>query len=114
MRAVRNETLADIKVEFMDKAACCVVMASKGYPGKYETGFEIKVAPDCEAEVYVAGAKLDGDQGLTGGGRVLGVVAVADDLISAVDKAYKEVPKVTFDNAYCRSDIGQKAIKALK
>ena len=89
-------------------------MASKGYPGKYETGFEIKVADDIEAEVYVAGAKLDGDKVLTAGGRVLGVVAVADDLISAVDKAYKEVPKVTFDNAYCRSDIGQKAIKALK
>ena len=114
MKAVRNETLADTKVEFKDMAACCVVMASKGYPGKYETGFEIKVAPDCEAEVYVAGAKLDGDKVLAAGGRVLGVVAVADDLISAVDKAYGEVPKVTFDNAYYRHDIGQKAIKALK
>ncbi len=114
MKAVREETLADINVEFMDKAACCVVMASKGYPGKYETGFEIKIKDDCKAEVYVAGAKCDGDKVLTAGGRVLGVVAVADDLISAVDKAYKEVPKVTFDNAYCRSDIGQKAIKALK
>ena len=114
MKAVRNETLSDINVEFKDMAACCVVMASKGYPGKYETGFEIKVAEGCEAEVYVAGAKLDGDKVLSAGGRVLGVVAVADDLISAVDKAYKEVPKVTFDNAYCRSDIGQKAIKALK
>ncbi len=114
MKAVRDENLADINVQFMDKAACCVVMASKGYPGKYETGFEIKVAPDCEAEVYVAGAKCDGDKVLTAGGRVLGVVAVADDLISAVDKAYKEVPKVTFDNAYYRRDIGQRAIKALK
>ena len=113
MQAVRNETLADINVEFKDMAACCVVMASKGYPGKYETGFEIKVAPDIDAEVYVAGAKCDGDKVLTAGGRVLGVVAVADDLVSAVDKAYKEVPNVTFDNAYYRSDIGQKAIKAL-
>ncbi len=114
MKAVRNETLADINVEFMDKAACCVVLASNGYPGKYETGFEIKIADDCAAEVYVAGAKLDGDKVLSAGGRVLGVVAVADDLISAVNKAYEEVPKVTFDNAYCRSDIGQRAIKALK
>ena len=113
MQAVRNETLADINVEFKDMAACCVVMASKGYPGKYETGFEIKVAPDIDAEVYVAGAKCDGDKVRTAGGRVLGVVAVADDLVSAVDKAYKEVPNVTFDNAYYRSDIGQKAIKAL-
>ena len=113
MKAVREETLADIKVEFKDMAACCVVMASKGYPGKYETGFEIKIADDIDAEVYVAGAKCDGDKVLTAGGRVLGVVAVADDLISAVDKTYKEVTKVTFQNAYCRSDIGQKAIKAL-
>ena len=114
MKAVREETLSEIKVEFKDMAACCVVMASKGYPGKYETGFEIKIANDCKAEVYVAGAKLDGDKVLTAGGRVLGVVAVADDLVSAVEKAYAEVPKVTFDNAYCRSDIGQKAINALK
>lgn len=114
MKAVREETLSEIKVEFKDMAACCVVMASKGYPGKYETGFEITIANDCKAEVYVAGAKLDGDKVLTAGGRVLGVVAVADDLVSAVEKAYAEVPKVTFDNAYCRSDIGQKAINALK
>jgi len=114
MKAVREETLSEIKVEFKDMAACCVVLASKGYPGKYETGFEIKIANDCKAEVYVAGAKLDGDKVLTAGGRVLGVVAVADDLVSAVEKAYAEVPKVTFDNAYCRSDIGQKAINALK
>ena len=113
MKAVRDEKLADIEVRFADKAACCVVMASKGYPGKYETGYEIKIANNIDVEVYVAGAKLDGDKVLTSGGRVLGVVAVADDLISAVDKAYKEVPKVTFDNAYCRSDIGQRAIKAL-
>ena len=114
MKAVREETLSEIKVEFKDMAACCVVLASKGYPGKYETGFEIKIANDCKAEVYVAGAKLDGDKVLTAGGRVLGVVAVANDLVSAVEKAYAEVPKVTFDNAYCRSDIGQKAINALK
>ncbi|MBQ5911084.1 MAG: phosphoribosylamine--glycine ligase [Clostridia bacterium] len=114
MKAVREETLSNIKVEFMDKAACCVVLASRGYPGKYETGYEIKIAEDCKAEVYVAGAKLDGDKVLTAGGRVLGVVAVADDLVSAVDKAYGEVPKVTFDNAYFRSDIGKRAINALK
>ena len=114
MKAVREEKLSEIKVEFADKAACCVVMASKGYPGKYETGYEIKIADGIDAEVYVAGAKLSDDKVLTAGGRVLGVVAVADDLISAVDKAYKEVSKVTFDNAYCRSDIGQRAIKALK
>ena len=113
MKAVRDEKLADIEVKFANKAACCVVMASKGYPGKYETGFEIKVSENCKAEVYVAGAKLENEKVLTAGGRVLGVVAVADDLVSAVEKAYKEVPNVTFSNAYYRSDIGQKAIKAL-
>ena len=114
MQAVRDEKLSEVDVKFSDKSACCVVMASNGYPGKYETGYEIKIADDCSAQVFVAGAKLDGKRVLTAGGRVLGVVAVADDLVSAVEKAYMEVPKVTFDNAYYRKDIGQRAIKALK
>ena len=114
MQAVRDEKLSEVDVKFGAKSACCVVMASNGYPGKYETGYEIKIADDCSAQVFVAGAKLDGEKVLTAGGRVLGVVAVADDLVSAVYKAYKEVPKVTFDNAYYRKDIGQRAIKALK
>ena len=113
MKAVREEKLADTKVKFMDKAACCVVMASKGYPGKYETGFEIKIDKTCEAKVYVAGAKLDGDKVLTAGGRVLGVVSVADTLKEAVDKAYGEIPKVTFENAYYRKDIGKRALQIL-
>ena len=114
MKAVRDEKLSDVQVKFANKAACCVVMASKGYPGKYETGYEIKIADDCEAEVYVAGAKISDGKVVTAGGRVLGVVAVADDLISAVDRAYGQMPKVTFENAYFRRDIGQRAINALK
>ena len=114
MRAVREERLSEIEVKFTDKSACCVVLASKGYPEKYETGFEITIDKDIDAQVYVAGAKLSGDKVVTSGGRVLGVTAVADNLIAAVDKAYKEVPKVKFENAYCRSDIGSRAIKALK
>ena len=113
MKAVRDEKLAETKVKFMDKAACCVVMASNGYPGKYETGFEIKVDDTCKAEVYVAGAKLDGNKVLTAGGRVLGVVSVADTLKEAVDKAYGEIPKVTFENAYYRKDIGKRALQIL-
>ena len=114
MQAVSNGTLGDIKVEFSEGSACCVVMASNGYPGKYETGFEIKVSPDINASVYIAGAKLEGNKLVTGGGRVLGVAATAESLEKAVEKAYKEVENVSFENAFYRKDIGQKALAALK
>ena len=114
MQAVSNETLAETKVEFSEGAACCVVVASDGYPGKYETGFEITMNNSAEGEVYVAGAKLENGKLLTAGGRVLGVTSTADSLEKAIKKAYAEVKKVTFENAYCRSDIGAKALAALK
>jgi phosphoribosylamine--glycine ligase len=114
MQACADGTLADTEVKFSDGAACCVIMASDGYPQKYASGFEITVADDCEAEVYVAGAKLADGKMLSAGGRVLGVTATADDLKSAIDKAYANVPKVNFENAYYRHDIGQKALMALK
>lgn len=113
MKAVAEEKLADTEVKFRDGAACCVVMASKGYPQKYDSGFEIKIADTCKAEVYVAGAKLTGGKVVTAGGRVLGVVATADTLKEAIDKAYAEVDNVTFENAFYRHDIGQRALKAL-
>ncbi len=112
-KAVREEKLAETKVSFKDGAACCVVVASNGYPGKYDTGYEIKIADDTDAEVYVAGAKIVDGKTVTAGGRVLGVVSTAPDLKSAIEKAYENVPKVTFDNAYYRKDIGQRALKAL-
>ena len=87
-------------------------MASAGYPQKYETGFEIKIADDIDGEVYVAGAKLNDGKVVTAGGRVLGATAVADDLKNAIDKAYALVSKINFDNAFYRKDIGQKALKA--
>lgn len=111
MRHVSRGTLCDAEVRFSDKAACCVVMASDGYPQKYETGFEIKLPQDAEC-IYVAGAKLDGEKLLTGGGRVLGVTETADTLQEAIEKAYKTVAKVSFENAYYRHDIGQKALAA--
>ncbi len=114
MKAVSEEKLGDTNVEFSDGAACCVVMASRGYPQKYDSGFEIKIADDSKAEVYVAGAKISDGKVVTAGGRVLGVVATADTLKEAIDKAYAEVEKVTFDNAFYRHDIGQRALKALK
>ena len=114
MRACADGTLANTEVKFSDGAACCVIMASDGYPQKYASGFEITVAEDCEAEVYVAGAKLVDGKMLSAGGRVLGVTATADDLKSAIDKAYANVPKVKFENAYYRRDIGKKALMALE
>ena len=113
MQATRNGTLADCPVEFSDGAACCVVMASDGYPQHYEKGFPITLTPDTdEITTYVAGAKL-GENGelLTNGGRVLGVTATADSLKDAIAKAYAAVEKTRFENAFYRRDIGQKALK---
>lgn len=114
MQAVENGTLADINVEFKDECACCVVMASKGYPQKYETGFEITYDKNLEAEVFVAGAKCEGDRLYTAGGRVLGVVMTAPTLDEAVKLAYSECEKVHFENAYKRNDIGKKALAVLE
>ena len=111
MMACADGTLKNTEVKFADKSACCVVMASEGYPKKYQTGFEIKAEKDENYELYIAGAKLSDDgKLLTGGGRVLGVVSTDDTLRGAVDKAYECVKKVSFDNAFYRKDIGKKAL----
>ena len=114
MKHVADGTLADADVTFADDAACCVVMASEGYPVAYEKGFEITIPEEVE-DVYVAGAKLS-DEGklLTNGGRVLGVTERGTDIREAIEKAYKSVEKIHFDNAFYRNDIGQKALKALE
>lgn len=114
MTAVTEERLSDIEVKFRNESAACVVMASKGYPVSYEKGFEITIPENLEAKVFVAGAKLENGKLLTSGGRVLGVTATADTLKKAIDKAYNEVKKIHFDNAFCRSDIGARALKALE
>ena len=110
MEATTNGTLTEDMVRFSKGAACCVVMASEGYPGKYEIGFEITLPED--GLVYVAGAKLIDGKLLTAGGRVLGAVAAADTLENAIEDAYKLTKKIHFANAYCRKDIGQKALAA--
>ena len=112
MQAVENETLSETEVEFSSGSACCVIMASNGYPGKYETGYEITLPTQTDAQIYVAGAKLEDGKLLSGGGRVLGVTAAADTLEKAIENAYTEVKKVSFGNAFYRKDIGQKALKA--
>ncbi len=112
MQATTNGTLAETEVKFADKNACCVIMASKGYPTAYEKGYEMTIPDAIWDNVYVAGAALKDGKLLTNGGRVLGATAVADTLESAIDDAYKMVETIHFDNAYYRHDIGAKALKA--
>ncbi len=113
MRATTDGTLESCEVKFADKSACCVIMASKGYPEKYESGAEITIADEVYDSVYVAGAKRTDDARLvTAGGRVLGVTAVEDTLGEAIASAYKKVESVKFSTAYYRSDIGARAMKA--
>lgn len=110
MQAVTNETLAVAEVKFADKNACCVIMASEGYPVKYEKGYEITIPEELHKNVFVAGAKLEDGKLLTNGGRVLGVTTVKDTLEDAIKASYEAVEKVHFGNAYFRHDIGQKAL----
>jgi len=112
MMAVEEERLGELEVKFSDGAACCVVMASKGYPKKYDNGFEI-TGLDGKDMVYVAGAKLSGGKLLTAGGRVLGVTETAASLGEAIEKAYKKVKTINFENAYYRNDIGKRAMEVL-
>ncbi len=113
MRAVRDGKLGEMNVEFSEKYACCVVMASKGYPQKYDTGYEISLPKTGEGEqIYIAGAKKEGDLLKTSGGRVLGAVALGDTLYEAIQNAYALSDKIHFANAYRRDDIGARALKA--
>ncbi len=112
MVAVSEERLSEINVEFEKAHACCVVMASKGYPADYEKGFELRIPAEIEGSVYVAGAAEKDGLLVSNGGRVLGCTAVAESLSLAVEKAYDAVSRISFDNAYYRKDIGAKALKA--
>ena len=109
MKHVSAGTLSEAEVKFSSKHACCVVMASDGYPQKYASGFEITMPAD--KNIYVAGAKLENGKLLTAGGRVLGVTETAATLADAVAAAYETVKTVNFENAYYRKDIGKKALE---
>ncbi len=112
MQAVTNGTLRDTPVTFADAHACCVIMASSGYPLSYEKGYEITIPEALNDAVYVAGAKLADGRLLTSGGRVLGVTAVEGSLKEAVASAYAKVEQITFGNAFYRRDIGARALAA--
>ena len=114
MMACTNGTLADTEVKFADKHACCVILASNGYPSSYKKGFEMTFTDEAAEHTYVAGAKLENGKLLTNGGRVTGTTAIADSLEEAIKEAYRISDGVKFENSYRRSDIGRRALQALK
>lgn len=107
--AIVDERLEDINITWEDGYACCVVIASGGYPDKYDTGFEISglsSVPD-DIVVFHAGTKLSDVAILTNGGRILGITAKGASLKDAVDRAYEGVNCISFEKAYFRTDIGK-------
>ena len=115
MEATANGTLDQVEVRFQNRHACCVVLASEGYPTHYEKGYPITLPQTgAEEEIYIAGAARKDGELVTSGGRVLGAVAVAETLPQAIEKAYDLAGRIHFDNAYCRRDIGQRALAAGK
>ena len=112
MRATKAGNLNDVDVEFEDRHACCVIVASDGYPLKYDKGYEITIEEDVKPNVYVAGAALKDGKLVNAGGRVLGVVGKGDSLKQAIENAYEMTGKVHFQNAYYRKDIGKRALQA--
>ena len=114
MQAVTEGRLADCDVRFRPEHACCVVLASAGYPGAYGKGYEITIPDAVRPHVFVAGAALKDGRLVTSGGRVLGVTATAGTLPEAVRQAYALADQVTFENRYCRRDIGGRALQVLR
>ena len=113
MQATTNGTLADTEVKFADKHACCVILASNGYPTSYKKGFEMTFTEEALAATFVAGAKKENGKLVTAGGRVTGTTAIADSLADAIKEAYRLSDGVQFEGAYRRSDIGKRALLAL-
>ena len=114
MQATTNGTLSETEVKFSDKSACCVILASDGYPLSYQKGFEIQMSEKAKAQTFVAGAVLKDGKLLSNGGRVLGVTATANTLPEAITQAYALADEIHFDNAFYRRDIGKRALRALE
>jgi len=110
MLAILNGNLADVQIEWRQEAAVCVVMASGGYPGHYETGKVINGLEDAEktgAIVFHAGTTVKNNKIVTAGGRVLGITALGKDVQTARQKAYEAVSKIHFDGMHYRKDISK-------
>ena len=114
MQATTNGTLAETEVKFAQKHACCVILASSGYPTSYKKGFEITMTEEAAAATFVAGGALKDGKLVTSGGRVTGTTAIADSLEEAIREAYRLSDGVKFEGAYRRSDIGRRALQAWK
>jgi len=116
MMAVEDERLADTPVEFSDGAACCVMLASGGYPGKYEKDRVIDLGKaEAMAEIFHSGTgRNDRGELVTAGGRVLGVCCTADDLETAIERAYSAADQVKWDGMILRRDIGKRALGILR
>lgn len=117
MEAVWEEKLSELDIKWSNNSCACVVMASGGYPEKYETGKEIsglnskgQCWADSGVYVYHAGTKLQNGKFLTSGGRVLGVTSTDTTLQGALDKAYSAVKSISFEKVHYRTDIGKKAL----
>ena len=114
MRAVTEGRLNEVEVKFSRQHACCVILASEGYPEHYEKGYPLVIPEEIRENIFVAGAALKDGVLVTNGGRVVGCTAVSATLESAVHDAYELASRVEFYNAYCRKDIGQRALAAQK
>lgn len=112
MQAVAEERLAELDIKWKKGHACCVIMASAGYPQSYQKGFRLDIPKEIAGDVFVAGAKIEDGILKTNGGRVLGVTSVEESLEKAIAASYAKVEKISFENAFWRKDIGQRALKA--
>ena len=111
MLAVENGTLAETGIRFSDKASCCVVLASGGYPGRYEKNLPMTIGEPGPDTQFVHAGTVKTDEGFfTNGGRVINVICQAESLAEAVEKAYAETKKISFDGMYMRRDIGRAAL----
>jgi len=115
--AIVDGTLEDADIRWDPRPTICVVMASGGYPGPYRKGLPIEGLEEAgelqDVEVFHAGTALEDGRVVTNGGRVLGVTARGETIAEAKERAYRAVEQIHFEGAYCRTDIGQKAIDRL-
>ena len=118
MEAVATGRLSELDIKWSDKSACCVILASGGYPKGYKKGLPISgldeggQLPDGSAEVFHAGTRAEDGRYYTNGGRVLGVTATGDTLAQAVERAYAAADEISFEGLHRRADIGARALAA--
>lgn len=111
--AILDKKLSEIEIKWKKETAVCVVLASGGYPGKFESGFEIKGldgVTDKNTIIFHAGTKNENGKIVTSGGRVLGITAIGSDIKGAIDKVYSEIKRISFNNMHYRKDIGWRAL----